>query len=609
MKALAAFLIYFILVPIFTFAVGAEKSGNLETPIQRDILVTQTYLLIPIKIGAPERRLRFVVNGKTVRDFEVELAEGKPDFMVWSEISSFKNKTISIMIADTLGRASLEGIIEAGEYPDSALIYHEPKRPQFHFSVNRGCSTDPNGLVYYKGEYHLFCQYNPYGTKDAGAGKGGNLHWGHAVSTDLVRWSQLPIAVYPHKWKDLPYSGSAVVDSLNTAGFKNGVESPIVLIVPSTGRGVCLYYSTDRGRSFTEYEGNPLELSNDQFGGDRRFGGDPKVFWHEPSKRWIMITCDIVSTPPNHKPGTDGWVATASTRFKFFSSPDLKKWEFQSDVFDCWECPDFFELPVHPLSPIDSAGTNGDPLSKRWVLLPNQVPSLKAEKLDSGCYKLGSFDGKKFNEETAWLKLNWGNSYSAAQTFNGIPASDGRRINIGSSENVGINDQPFRRQMTFPCELSLHTTADGVRLFAWPVSEIKTLYTSTLDYSKTPLASGGTILPGLSGDLYDLSAEFSFGPDTESVGFIIRGVPVTINLKTLELKCGPSSAPLGSLQKKIKLRLLIDLGFIEIFADDGLIYMPMTVMMKKDDHAISVFAKGSGAELLSLTVHPLKSAW
>ena len=226
------------------------------------------------------------------------------------------------------GSQGLAAVHQADTIAGSEDLYRERLRPQFHFSSRRGWLNDPNGLVYHKGEYHLFYQHNPYGWA------WGNMHWGHAVSTDLVHWQELPIAIYPHRFGDWAFSGSAVVDRQNTAGFKKGDEDVLVAAYTSTGRGECIVYSHDRGRTFTEYDGNPVV---------KHSGRDPKILWHAPGKHWVMAVYDE---------------ADDKRGIAFYTSPDLKKWEQQSKIDGYFECPDIFELPV-----------DGDRSRRKWVLV------------------------------------------------------------------------------------------------------------------------------------------------------------------------------------------------------------------------------------------------
>lgn len=564
----------------------------------RELTIEHPYLHLPVKHGAPERRVRFVVDGKLVRDLAIKLAEGEPDFQVFSEVSAFKGQKLRIEVDNLPKPAMLDAIVAADEVPGAGGMYQEKYRPQFHFSPRRGWVGDPNGLVFYKGEYHLFFQLNPYGLT-CSAFPNGNDHWGHAVSKDLIHWLELPITLYPFQFGDWPFSGSCVVDKANTAGFKTGSEDPLVIVYPSTRRGICLAYSNDRGRTFTPYAGNPIP--------PRDMGGDPRVFWHAPTKQWVMLTCKILKKDPAFPPGSPGWLGKTLCGFEFFASPDLKNWERQSGIEDYWECPDLFELPV-----------DGEPSHTKWILLPNQVPSISAEgkgKHPGGRYVIGTFDGKRFTTETGKLQLSFGNAYGAAQSYNDIPAEDGRRINVGCAFGAHMPGMPFEQMMNFPTELTLRTTEEGPRLFTQPVREIKALYASTRKMDDVVATPEGTVLPGVEGDLFDIAGEFAVGAESEEVGFKVRGVPITYHVKACQLTCGDpltfrnrNTAPLKPVDGKIKIRFLLDRASIEIFGNDGRVYMPMAVIPKDEDRSIAVFAKGAGAKVTGLTVHTLKSA-
>ncbi|WP_329123440.1 GH32 C-terminal domain-containing protein [Streptomyces sp. NBC_01353] len=246
--------------------------------------------------------------------------------------------------------------------------YTEPHRPQFHFTPKKNWMNDPNGLVYFKGEYHLFYQYNPSGNT------WGNMSWGHAVSKDLVHWEELPLAI-PHDDEEMVFSGSAVVDHHNTSGF--GTEDTPAMVAVYTSaykadgkQAQSLAYSTDRGRTWTKYAGNPvLDIGSKEF-------RDPKVQWYAPTKSWLMT----VSLSTEHK-------------VRFYSSKNLKQWELLSDfgpagaVGGVWECPDLFPLPV-----------DGDPSRTKWVLVVNINPGGIAGG-SAAQYFVGDFDGRKFTPD------------------------------------------------------------------------------------------------------------------------------------------------------------------------------------------------------------------
>src|SRR5437762_9115460 len=252
---------------------------------------------------------------------------------------------------------------------NAAELYREPFRPQFHFTPERNWMNDPNGMVFYQGEYHLFHQSNPFGDK------WGHMSWAHAVSRDLVHWKHLPLALAEEDGVMI-FSGSAVVDWKNTSGFGRNRRPPLVAIYTGhyTTRPLQnqhIAYSTDRGRTWTKYSGNPvLDIGEKDF-------RDPKVFWHEPTQRWIMVAA---------------WPAHRKVRF--YASSDLKQWTHLSDfgpagsVKGIWECPDLFPLPVE-----DSKQT-------KWVLIVNIGSGAPAG--GSGTqYFVGEFDGTHFTLDAA----------------------------------------------------------------------------------------------------------------------------------------------------------------------------------------------------------------
>jgi len=550
-------------------------------PALRELSIVHPYLHFPIGNNSKDRRMRLVVDGKTMREFTIQLTDSTPDAVVYSDLSNFIGKNLRIEVDSLPNTALLNSIVEADELPGAIDMYHEKYRPQFHFSPRRGWVGDPDGLVYYMGEYHLFYQLNPYGVK------WGNMHWGHAVSKDLVHWTELPIALYPPKFGDDPYSGSAVVDKKNATGFKTGANDPLVLLYGSTGRGICLSYSNDSGRTFTEFSGNPVLKGG---------GGDPKVIWHEPTQQWVMVA-DRKLLKAN--PTSLDWLGLYDCGFEFYTSTDLKTWTHQSRIEDYRETPELFKLPI-----------DGDTTRTKWVVYSNTTPSLSTTKLRvGGRYVLGSFDGKVFTEETAKLQFNCGNAYGAAQSFNNIPEVDGRRINLGCAFGVEMPGMPFDQMMTFPTELTLHTTDEGTQMFALPVKEIESLYVNTLNFPDLALTSQGTVLPGVDGDLFDISAEFLVGTEPLQLGLNVRGTPIGFNVITNQLICGDLSATLKPIAGVIKLRILVDRTSIEIFANDGRVYMPVAVLPNDIDRSISAFSRIGGAKIKALTVNTLKSAW
>ncbi len=453
--------------------------------------------------------------------------------------------------------AELSGVAKL-QYPD---IYHETYRPQFHFSARRHWINDPNGLVYYKGEYHLYFQYMPP------ARPGAYKDWGHAVSTDLVHWTQLPTALSPSAKLGGCWSGSAVVDAENTSGFGGSGEQPIVAIVTLGGaqpNTQCIAYSLDRGRAFTMYEGNPV------IGHLVAENRDPKVVWHAPSKRWIMV------------------FYLDKSDFAMFASPDLKHWTRLGtiEVPGSSECPDFFELPV-----------DGNPANTRWVFWTA-----------NGKYWIGSFDGHTFHHEGELLQADYGANFYAAQTFSNLPSSDGRRIQIAWMAGGNYPEMPFTQQQSFPCVLTLRTTPDGIRMYREPVKEIKALEGKQYRWEKLALTPGENPLSELSGDLWEIEAEIDPGHAT-AFGFDIRGHKVQYDVQQGKLLALDRTAPLPLEHGRIKLHVLIDRTSVEVFGNDGRLPMSSCFLPKTEDSSLAMFSVGGTAKVISLTIYSLNSSW
>jgi fructan beta-fructosidase len=539
--------------------VQSERKANLTLAnAERVIGIEHSYLNLPVKNGGPKRRVSYLAGGQTVREFEIELADGAPDFWVFSDVRAFQGKDLTVRV-DRMPETSegLTGIECADSIRGAEDLYREKLRPQFHFSSRRGWNNDPNGLVYSAGEYHLYYQHNPYGWD------WGNMHWGHAVSRDLVHWEELPIALYPKRFGDWAFSGSAVVDKKNTSGFKTGKEEVLVAAFTSTGRGECILYSNDRGRSWTEYSGNPVV---------KHRGRDPKLIWHEPTRNWVMALYD------------EGPEGTKEQRtIAFYTSDNLKKWTYRSKIDGFFECPDIFELPV-----------DGDPSNRKWVLTAADDD-----------YMIGSFDGKEFKKESGKHKGHYGNCFYAAQTYSDV--EDGRRIQIGWGQ-AKLPGMSFNQMMAFPCELTLHTTPAGVRMFARPVKEIESLHGK--HYSRKGVAIGTDKNPmaEMSGELLDLRTEIDL-QDAEKIAFSIRGIAVEYDAKKKELSCQGKKAVLPPQEGRIRLQMLVDRASIEIFGNDGLVYMPIYALPKADNRTIELTASGGEARATLLDVYELKPAW
>jgi fructan beta-fructosidase len=533
--------------------VQSDRPQRFE-PAGRELVVEKRYLHIPVKNGGRKVRMKLTDAGRTVREFDVELADENADFQTFLDLEGFRGKRLAVEVDRLpIDSKALDAIHQADEVPSAAALYSEFVRPQFHFTSRRGWLNDPNGLVYSGGQWHLFYQHNPYGWG------WGNMHWGHAVSKDLFHWQELPIALYPQRYDDWCFSGSAVVDVNNTSGFKTGTGDLLVAAYTSTGRGECIVFSNDAGRTWSEFAGNPVV---------KHAGRDPKLLWHEPSQSWVMALYDEFENKQ--------WIA-------FYTSKDLKTWEIQSRIDGFFECPDLFELPV--------AGQSG---TSKWVLYAAD-----------GKYRLGQFDGRKFIPETEKLQLWHGNFY-AAQTYSNAP--DGRRVQIGWGNGIEFRGMPFNQQMVLPVELTLRSTADGPRLFAEPVRELAGLEGPTRRWSEVPLAENENPLADVRGELLRITAEIEPG-QADFVGFTVRGVSVRYDAQKRQLVCRGVAAPLMPVDGVVTMEIIVDRGSIEVFGNGGRTALSVGGVLAADDRSLKTEVAGTGARLKSLKVVELKSAW
>jgi fructan beta-fructosidase len=382
------------------------------------------------------------------------------------------------------------------------------------------------------------------------------------VSKDLVHWEELPIALYPFtQAKGHCFSGSAVVDHHNTAGFQTGAKPPIIAVFSDFGAGVgeALAYSNDRGRTFTYYEGNPIL---------KHPGNDPKVIWYKYGKNdkplnaeaqklgghWVMAVYD----------NTRGFDMNTA----FYTSINLKKWTEQSHLTGYGECPELIELPV-----------DGDKQNTRWVIFDATAQ-----------YAVGRFDGRTFTpEHTGKHRVHYG-AYFASQTFNNAP--DGRCIQMAWAR-LNLPGMPFNQAFTFPHQLTLRKTPDGIRLFAQPVEEIAKLRTKTHTAAAEELAPGAPRKVAVSGELFEVRAEFVLGR-AKAVGLDIGGNRVTHDV---------------AVDGKVTMQVLIDRPMIEICINNGAIYITEDRGKRGAVASVSAFADGGPAKLVSMEIHELKSIW
>ena len=445
------------------------------------------YILLPIEEEAAESQVLLDTGEATDTDMDIRLAQTQVDYFVPFALPTGV-KTATVCVRNKSKDALCWKEIKLSDTFDTANT--EKFRPVYHHTPLYGWMNDANGLVYKDGEYHLYFQYNPYGSK------WGNMHWGHSVSKDLVHWEHLAPAIARDTLGHI-FSGSSIVDQENVAGYGAGnILAFYTSASDKNGQIQCLAFSKDNGRTFTKYEKNPILCPAD---GLRDFR-DPKVFRYEPEDKWVMIV-------------------SADKEMRFYDSKNLKDWNYMSSfgegygVQPCqFECPDMVELPV-----------DGDLNRKKWALIVNVNP---------GCYFGGSatqyftgdFDGKKFSCDsqpnvTKWL--DWGKDHYATVCFSNAGE---RTIAVPWMSNWQycniVPTKQFRSANALPRELSLYTQDGEIYLSAVPVPEIKTLRKEKKEIPAFTVANDYHIDSLLADNdgAYELALEITVG-EAEIMGF------------------------------------------------------------------------------------------
>lgn len=482
---------------------------------------------------------------------------------------------------------------------------NEMYRPQYHYTQDIGSSSDPNGLVYYQGEYHLFHQ-------DGGK-------WGHAVSTDLINWKRLPIAIPTSEMGD-SWSGSAVVDTNNVSGLFNGGSGLVAFYTifnPDKAGGnqkIGLAYSIDKGRTWKTYSENPIIQNPGGLNGSWDFR-DPKVIWDSEHSEWVMVL-------------------SGGDNICFYTSTNLLTWTPASHFGygdylhgGVLECPDFFQLPV-----------DGNTSNKKWVLSVSTGAVSKTNGSNSE-YFVGTFDGTTFtsdNPASTVLRGEYGKDMYAAQTFSDIPSSDGRRISIGWMSNwdyaFSFPTSPFHGQLSIPRSLSLKTFSEGIRLVQSPVQELNSLRGTASSWNNVDVTSTSpNLLANLSGNAYEIDAVLEL-PDTEAAtefGFNVRALGdqntvIGYDAANSQMFVDRSNsgrtdftqkftalqtANLSPVNKQVKMHIYVDESSIEVFGNDGKVVFSDIILPNSARDGMSFYSKNGNVKVTSLNVYPLSNTW
>lgn len=479
------------------------------------------YIIIPASYHAQNKRVLFYIDDALVYDFVAALDYDKPDYEFPLNVEGFMGRKIRVECDKDID-------LRFRKSDNADTDYSGKYRPYAHFTAKRGWINDPNGLTYYNGKYLMFYQHNPVAVTWE------NMHWGYAVSDDLVHWQEKDIALFPDE-NGTMFSGSAVIDVRNVTGLKRNRNDVILLFYTCAGdtseaaKGKPfiqkLAYSVDGGKSFIKYEKPLIEQI---CGGNR----DPKVIYYEPDDIYILS------------------LFLEEHEFALFRSRNLLDWEeFQRITLpEDAECPDFYPL-----------ADDGDKNNIKWIF-----------SAASDRYYIGSFDGKKFISESGLMRLNYGNSSYAAQSWSDVP--DGRRIRTAFATAV-IPGMPFGSVMDVPQEMSLKTVNGELRLCARLVKEIERLYLKTDTFENISVDSENPFSFKTEGKCCDITLNIG---NCSSFLFTLYGMEIRYSREKGVLRCQDREAPVNGTNGFIDLRIVIDTVYAEIFADSGSIFMGMT---------------------------------
>lgn len=483
-----------------------------------EFLCENKYIVFPASHHAAKKRVRFYIEDKLIYDLLIPLDEESPEYEFPLNVERFMGKKLRL---------------EWDDKQDHPLHFSDARddwydglyRPCAHFTARRGWLNDPNGLIKVDNTYFMFYQHNPVDCEWE------NMHWGCAVSEDLVHWHEKEIALYPDEYGTM-FSGSAVLDTQNVTGLKENDHDVILLFYTCAGSTSetsankpftqNLAYSTDGGNTFVKYHGNPL--IEQIVPGNR----DPKVIWYEPAGCYIMVLY-----LDNHE-------------FALFTSQNLLDWTQQQRIVlsEDAECPDFYPLPVD----------NG---AVQWVF-----------SAASDRYYVGSFDGKRFTPETPLKRLNYGDASYAAQSWSG---TGDRRIRTAFA-SVVIPGMPFGSLMNLPQEMSLKTVHGELCLCAQPVQEISRLYGAKHVWESIAIDRDHPFSQCFESRCCDITIVAKAGA---SFTFDLFGLPIDYDAQSETLNAQGCAAPVKGCGGIITLRILSDSIYAEIYAEDGSVFMGM----------------------------------
>ena len=561
------------------------------------------YLILPIQENIDDAKIDVIVDNQIVKTFYARLAKDKTDYTVPFDLTPYAGKKVELLVATPQPRGSVDEAANDICWAEMTVsdtfdtTNREKYRPAYHHTPLYGWMNDPNGMFYKDGKWHLYYQYNPYGSKWQ------NMTWGHSVSEDLINWQHLPLAIEPDGLGAI-FSGSAVVDHNNTVGY--GEDAVIAMYTSAAKSQVqSLAGSRDGGLTFEKYEGNPvLPLSSE--------ARDPNMFWNEKTGEWNLVLAHALDK-----------------EVLLFTSPDMKTWTLQSGFGKgigaqggVWECPDLFPLEIDGKT--------------KWVLIVNINPGGPSGG-SAAQYFIGDFDGKTFkadtdkkgNIPTKWM--DYGKDHYATVSWSNAP--DNRRVVIGWMSNweyaPEVPTTQFRSANTLPREMKLFKGADGeIYLASAPVKELDALRGNVLTESGKRQLTGDAAdfeIPAQSDGIYEIVANFEASKNSkveftlsnkkgEKVVMTYNAVDRTMSFDRTAAGISDFSptfpavtvAPTLENKGKIELRIFVDKSSVELFGNDGQFVMTNLVFPNEPYLNLGISAPQGSAKLNGLKIYGIK---
>lgn len=535
---------------MFVILLVREPEKGVIVYLVMTIKIEKKFIGVPINNNAVGKKLCFYgeTDGALVMDFDCRLDALCPQYLAYMDVSRFIGKTFRY---DSIPHMAFE--LTQTDVQELPGLFREEYRPHVHFTPRIGWINDPNGMIFYHGVYHMFYQYNPCGTE------WGNMHWGHAVSRDLLHWEEKDIALFPDEMGTM-YSGSAIEDVRNVAGLQAAGQPAMLLYYTAAGgknllsagkeRTQCLAYSTDGGETIRKYHGNPV-LDHVE-----SYNRDPKVVWVEELGKYLQV------------------LYLAGDRYGLFTSENLLDWKPLQEVriANESECPDLYRFRL-------GAQTY-------WVLIGA-----------SDKYIVGVFRNGRFVPQTQVRQLGFSPFSYAGQSFSGT--ADGRVIRM-TWEKLRMPCMRVPNQMSIPMEMRLEREETGCYLTAYPIEEISRLYADTQEVSEQKTEE--PIELKLERAAYDIRLITEYG---SSMDLALFGHTLRIDTKENCIVFGKSRIPVSEDREKVDLRVIVDSCSFEVFTDGGRFFADLYAVCDYNLPYLKLTAEGDALRVRTLSCHRL----